>query len=341
MPRNMIGLDISSRRLLAAEVSDGTLIRAHAVELPEGAARDSEVIDVEAVAKSLKRLWSEAGFKTKNVVLGVGNQRVMVRNHTVPVMPSTKLKQALPYQVAELLPVPVNETILDFYPIEEVEEAGHLAMRGLLVAAIKENVETDAAAVAQAGLRLVGVDLSPFAMARALGIAGEAEGTRMIVNIGARTTHLIVVREGVPQFVRTLLVGGEHITDAIVEVTRLSRSAAETMKYRMGIEEGRNPEHRAVSEAQLETLRGVISAIRSTMAFYSENHDGEVEAVSLLGASSHLPGLLRATTEYSGVPVTHAKPFAGIRIGRGVDSDRLGRLAYDFAAPVGLALGKD
>lgn len=181
MPNRIVGLDISARRLLAVEVqgADGkrpVLTRAHAVPLPEGAARDSEVLDVPLASQSLKQLWREGGFRSKRVVLGVGNQRVLVRDHTVPVMPLAQLRQALPYQVAELLPVPVNETLLDFYPLSEVAGSEPPQMHGLLVAAIKESIETNVSTIEDAGLSVVGVDLSPFAIVRALDHAGALAG---------------------------------------------------------------------------------------------------------------------------------------------------------------------
>lgn len=266
MAKHVVGLDISSRRLLAAEVTgpDGKnpiLRRVHAIELPEGAARDSEVIDVTAVSLAITQLWKEAGFRSKRVVLGVGNQRVLVRNLQVPIMPRPQLQQALPYLVADLLPVPIDETILDFYPIEPVEGTETPEMRGLLVAAMKESVETDVATLAQAGLNVVGVDLTPFATLRTLNLKNTAVGTQMVVQIGARTTHLVVTRDGTPQFLRTLPVGGEHVIDATANAIGVSRSEAEALKYRVGIAEGANPEYRLASEIQLEVLLGILRSI--------------------------------------------------------------------------------
>src|SRR5690606_15456003 len=129
-----------------------TLVRAAEVSLDEGQARDTEVIDVAAVSSALTRLWHEGKFRSKRVVLGVGNQRVLVREHTAPRMPIAQLRQALPFQVQDLLPVPVAETILDFYPIEPSPESPETEIRGLLVAALKDAIETNVAALTDAGL---------------------------------------------------------------------------------------------------------------------------------------------------------------------------------------------
>ena len=93
--RNIVGLDIGTTAVRAAEVSygsdgpssRGTLNAYASVPLPPGAVQDGEVVEPEAVASALKELWNRGKFSTKDVVIGVGNQRVIVRELEVPAMP--------------------------------------------------------------------------------------------------------------------------------------------------------------------------------------------------------------------------------------------------------------
>lgn len=344
MSGNAIGLDISSRRLLAVEVSGAgkspTLVKAAAMPLPEGAARDSEVLDIAVVSAALKELWTSARFGAKRVVLGVGNQRVLVRDHAVPALPAAQLRQALRYQVADLLPVPVGETILDFYPIEPVPDSTPPQMRGLLVATLKDSVETDVSALADAGLTVVGVDLSPFAAVRALGLGQPFEGTQTVVSIGPRTTHVTVVRGGVPQFVRIVPVGGENVTDAVVENSQFSRADAERLARKIGLLHGKDERFSAMTQGMLEALNGIFSAIRSTNSYYLGNYSGsEISRIVLLGSETRLPGFAEALSEYSGMPVSLGDPLAGVRVSASLKPEFIEQFGADLATPVGLALG--
>lgn len=348
MPQSVVGLDISSRGLLATEIEDPAgkhpkLVRIHAVPLEPGTARDSEVIDITAVSLAVKRLWNEAKFRSKRVVLGVGNQRVLVRDHTVGLMPLPQVRQALPYQVEDLLPVPVSETILDFYPIEEVERADETSeptMRGLLVAAIKEGIETSVATLDDAGLSVIGVDLSPFAIVRAINAAGAPPGTHTVVMVCARTTYIIVLKNGVPQFVRIVPAGGENITDAAQEAMGSDRDAAEILKYQIGIDQGADPRYQGPAQAMLDALKGIFGSIRSTNSYYLSNYPGsEVSSLILFGAETRLPGFARAASEHIGLPVTLGKSLAGVTLGRGIAPEALTLLEPDLVIPVGLALG--
>lgn len=345
MANRIVGLDISSRRVLAVEVEGAAsrhpkLTAVHDVELPEGAARDSEVIEISAVSDALRQLWREAGFKSKRVVLGLGNQRVLVRDHTVPVMPLAQLRQSLAYQVADLLPVPVNETLLDFYPIAEVPGSQPPQMHGLLVAAIKESVETNVATVEDAGLSVAGVDLSPFAIVRALARASQLTGSRTVVVMGDRTTFIIVTADGVPQFVRIVPAGGESLTEAIETATGLDAEQAEELKYQVGIDQGANPEFREPSDAALRALKTLVGSVRSTNAYYQSSYDGEpINDLIVLGRDTRAPGLVRAVGEHAGLPATVGTPLAGLTIAADVDREKLEALEPDIATALGLALG--
>ncbi|MBC9925920.1 MULTISPECIES: type IV pilus assembly protein PilM [unclassified Leucobacter] len=345
MAGSVIGLDISSRGLLAVEIEDPNgrkpkLVRAAEIALDEGHARDTEVIDIAAVSSALTRLWKDGKFKSKRVVLGAGNQRVLVREHTAPRMPLAQLRQALPYQVQDLLPVPVAETILDFYPIEPSPQAPETEIRGLLVAALKDAVETNVAALSDAGLSVVQVDLAPFAGIRAITQAAVPAGTHTVVSIAPRTTTISVIKDGVPQFVRIVPAGGETITDAVAEILNADRSTSEKVKRHLGLEQGADPRHKPVSQAMLDALKGIFGSIRSTNGYYLSNStDDAVDSVILLGAETALPGFARAVVEYVGLPASVGRPLAGITVGPDVPAELIQRRELDLAVPIGLALG--
>ena len=183
----------------AAEVRFGkgeiTLAKFGQVALEDGAVRDGEVIDVEAVGRAIKELWSHTQFSSNKVVLGVANQKVIVRQIDLPYLQGDELKRSLPFQVQDYIPMPVEHAVLDFHPLEEVEDAGTRLLRGLLVAASREMVLNSVHAAEKGGLRPTTVDLSSFAVLRSLGrnnligLGGESEA---LVDIGARVTNIIV-----------------------------------------------------------------------------------------------------------------------------------------------------
>ena len=174
--RTSVGLDIGTSGVRAAELSFGksgvTLERFGQVALAPGAVRDGEVVDVESVAQAIRHLWASAKFGSKKVVLGVANQKVIVRQVDLPWLPDAELRQSLAFQVQDYIPIPVEQAILDYHPLEEVTDAnGARLLRVLLIAASADMVMSAIEAVRKAGLSTSQVDLTPFAVLRAASMA--------------------------------------------------------------------------------------------------------------------------------------------------------------------------
>ncbi|MCC6496575.1 MAG: pilus assembly protein PilM [Propionibacteriaceae bacterium] len=206
MARSIIGMEIAEESIRAVEVTgrrNPSLVAAGEVLLPAGAARDSEVIDADAVALAVSHLWAQAGFRSRKVVLAVANRRLLVREFTAPNLPARQLRAALPFEVAELLPVPAERAVIDFYPL--AIENQHA--RGLLVAGAAEGIEGLIAVLRKANLHVAAVDFLPFGLARAVAmVVPEGSGPVAIAAVGEHTTCFTVVVDGIPRYSRIIPV---------------------------------------------------------------------------------------------------------------------------------------
>jgi len=348
--RAAVGLDIGTSGVRAAELSLGRgapkLERFGQVAVPSGAVIDGEVVDVELVAAALKKLWAEVKFGTKRVALGVANQKVVVRQADMPWMEYDELRKALSYQVADLIPMPVEQAILDFHPLEEfINDAGARMLRVLLVAASRDMISSAMAAVERAGLRPISIDLSSFAVIRSLadpdhlGMASDAEA---LIDIGARVTNIAVHQGGVPRFVRILLMGGSDLTDAVAERLGVPTEEAEVTKQQLGIpsDAGERDAHPAsrVIESSVATF---IEEVRGSLDYYLASPGAiPIRRVVLSGGGSRLRNLGSRISTACRLPVDTAEPMGSLRIGKtGLSDDQLTYVQPIVAVPVGLALG--
>jgi type IV pilus assembly protein PilM len=203
MAKTQVALEITETSVRAVELTTGRtpmLLAAGEVPLPEGAAKDSEILDRDAVAVALQRLWADARISSREVVLGVGNRRILVREHTTQLTNPVHIRQSLPFEVQDRLPVPVDQAVLDFVPTRQDERGVH----GLLVAAVAEHMEELVGALDQAKLRATSIDLVAFGYSRALASLMPAGQTGLFLGIGEHTTHIVIATDGVPRFVRVV-----------------------------------------------------------------------------------------------------------------------------------------
>ncbi len=347
MAKTIVGLDFGHGVIRAAEVVPAhggrkpVLKRYHEVGVPVDAIKEGVVVDQAAVVSALRWLWKVGGFSTKRVVIGMGSQQVLIRELVLPSMPIKHVRESLPYRVQDLLPLPVQDAVLDFYPIEEFEQDGTSQLRGLLVAATRESVLINARAVESAGLRTVDVDLIPFAVTRHQSAGGEA-GTRIFVHVGAVSTSIIVAAQGVPQFIRMLPTGGADLTAAIAERVDLSAQRAEDLKRRVGLAvDPTDPEEAVVAAVCRESARDLLQAVRTTMSFFQNAHvESAFEAVVLSGGGGQLRGLAAAIQATVDLPVEQVRNEQHISLAGSVDESSLMAAGAGPTVALGLTIGR-
>lgn len=347
MNKTIVGLDFGHGVIRAAEVLPAhgrraaELVRYHEVRVPLESIKEGVVVDEEAVVNALQNLRGAAGFGTRRAVLGIGSQQVLIRELIMPAMPLQHIRESLPFKAQELLPLPVEHAVLDFYPIEEVEDGDAPAYRGLLVAATKESVIGNIRSARRAGFTVVDMDLIPFAVIRSQP-EGDRAGVKLFVHVGASSTSVVVAQAGVPQFVRMLPNGGNDLTQALVDQLGLRVDRADDMKRRYGIRgESTDPQSEFVARVNAEGARDIVQATRSTVAFYENAHqpeNGKIHGVVLSGGGSQLRGLAEEIAAATGLPVVRGPGDGGVRIGPRVDEVSLLTAGVTPAVAVGLAL---
>jgi type IV pilus assembly protein PilM len=352
--KRCIGLDVGTHAVRAVEVALGrgrpVLERVGQVTLPPGAVVAGEVADPPAVAEALRRLWRTVGFTSKEVVVGVANQRVITRLAELPVMPEVELRSSLRFQVQDLIPIPIDDVVLDHQVVEQVDDGdGPGRLRLLLVAAHRQMLSSLLAALEGAGLTATRIDLIPFALVRALhdDMADLAEdpagpgprGAEVIVGLGAGITNVVVHDRGRPRFVRSLTTGGIALTEAVAAATEVDFERAEHLKRTAG---SAGADHAVVLAGQsiAPALDPILDDIRSSIDFYLTQPGGQhLERVVLTGGSSRLPGIAERLGRVLGVPVSSADPLARLARGdTGLDEGILTEAADILVVPLGLAL---
>lgn len=346
MGKTIVGVDIGSESLRAVEVEGGrgaraTVVRFHELPLPEGAVRSGEVVEVNTVAAVLKQLWSVGGFKSKKVVLGVGNSKVLVRELTVPRLGKREIRAALPFQVQDMLPVPVADAILDFYPVSEGHAESGPTVSGLLVAAVKEAVMSNVTAVLLAGLNPVEVDLIPFALNRVLLRGQHSEGTVALIDIGQSTTNVVITVDGVPQFVRIIPAGGSDVTRALSVRLGVAPEVAEAEKRDLGLRPATlGPANREAVEVIQETSRELLNSLRNTLSFFVNSRQGQhIDRVLLSGGGALLGSFSTTLAELTRIPVFSERPFDTVTLGKIATRSQGAKDSSNMTVALGLALG--
>jgi type IV pilus assembly protein PilM len=356
MSRRRIGVDIGSTAVRAAEVSmngSPVLTRVAQTPVPAGAVQNGEVRDPRAVADALKELWQRGKFKGRDVILGVGNQRVVVREVSLPWLEEKELRQSLRFQVQEYVPIPVDEAVLDYQVIDEFEQEGRRMVRLLLVAAQQVMIQQIVQAAEMARLKPVGLDLIPFAIVRSAGSSrgmfgeGEEGVDEAVIDVGAEVTSICVHSAGLPRFVRILPSGGKDVTSAIARTMGIPEDEAESLK-RNGAAMHHEP-HEAdghdpvgVRQAAMSRVDAFVSDIRSSLDFYLGQMPGtRIGRVLYTGGGSKLNGFGELLEERLPADVEVGRPFHRVKTAIKMPEEMMAEAEPLLAVAIGLALPGD
>jgi type IV pilus assembly protein PilM len=169
--RSTVGLDIEPGFLAAAEFSGNgkpELVRAATESLGPGLFHEGEVVDVDGLADRVKAFFKEHDLP-KRIRLGVASQKIALRVLELPAIDNDQeLEAAIRFQAQEELPMPLEQAVLDYHVLERVDNGEGGRMRVVVVGARRDTVEHLLAVARKAGLQPELVDLSAFAMIRAL-----------------------------------------------------------------------------------------------------------------------------------------------------------------------------
>jgi len=213
-----VGVDIGTRAIKVAEVRRTAkgieLSRYGVAPTPAAAVQNGMILDPQAAGAAIVGLLREAGIRARRVIASVSGQHVLARILRLPPIPEDEVKQAVRWEAEKHLPFPVEEAVLDTQVVRELSDDGRRQIEVLLAAAPESLVQTYVETLEAAGLTADAIEVSAVAMVRAL--ASQAtEGVVAMVNLGASTTEVAIVREAVPQMTRTMVEGEAATLEAL------------------------------------------------------------------------------------------------------------------------------
>jgi type IV pilus assembly protein PilM len=343
--KTAVGLDIGSSHVKLLELSQNKsgafrLSTFGMVRLPPEAIVDGAVMNTNIVVDAIRDLVQRHRIKTKNVVASVSGHSVIIKRINLPVMSAEELEESIQWEAEQYIPFDVNDVNIDVQIIDPTgDEAGQMEV--LLVAARKELVNEYVSLIHEAGLVPTVVDVDAFALENAFELNYDVPtDTVALVNVGASTVNINVLRKGMTAFTRDVGMGGRQVTEEIQRALNISFEEAEGMKIG-----GDDQDTNAVVPEEIEGVVRTVSEniaveIHRSLDFYLSTASGEtLSKVMLSGGGSRTPGLAQAISRLTNTPYEFMDPFRRIEIDERMFNPRfLQEASHQAAVAVGLAL---
>ncbi len=353
---NPIGLDLGSRAYKAVslgKVKDGYTLNGLAFqELPFP---EEEIPPEEFLADNLKRFVREGGLKMRDVVVSLSGEHTNLRVQEMPRMGKEELRNVLPYEIEQYLPINPEESVVDFEILGDVK-ADASKMSVLLAGGQLAAADSLYKSIAAARMTCHAIDVDDLALVNmfAANYAHDEEYRKVVclINVGNRITSVLIFDEGIIRFFRSITIAGETLTKDIQREFALKAEQAEDLKKEQAkivVEEAANFSlsmfDRADRSLQIfESISGnlnkLLAEIKRCHDFYDTQFKGRsVERILLGGGGAKLKNLDRFLGDKLGMPVEFANPFRQVRVpAKGAVSTLVEEHGPAFAVGVGLAL---
>lgn len=339
MKKNIVGVDIGSsgvKLVQLREVKEGyQLQKIGILPLPAEAIVDNTLMDSSSIVETVKHLLANLHIKSKEAVCSISGNSVIIRKISLPVMPVEELEDQIQWEAEQYIPFDINDVNVDFQILSSDEQDAS-KMNVLLVASKKDIINDYQAVFAEAGLKLVVVDVDSFAVQNAYetNYPGETNEVVALVNIGASIINLNIVSGGVSLFTRDVHMGGNLYTEEIQKQFGLNSEDAEVKKLTAS-----GSDDLRLKDILQRVNETIALEIRRSLDFYNSTAgEGRISKVYLSGGAAKTALLMEAVKQRLSLPVEMLNPFLRVAVNeKEFDLEYLQEIAPLVTVAVGLA----
>lgn len=302
------GLDISATQAIAvqARVQDGRIVteRVAVQPLPPSLLREGVVVDPDGLARELRRLFARRGF-ARRVRVGLATPRTVLRVIDLPPLDDRDIKLALRMQAQDRIPMPLERAVVDFQKVGLVDTPEGQRLRVVVVVTEREGVERLLQALRRAGLKPVGVDLSIFAVIRALRDHEPPNGPLLYAHLGD-LGNIAIAEAGICRFTRVAPPGLATLVERLIEEHELPAERVVELLQQVALDGGAQLEEsdelgRVVRELLAHAARELGTELRTAAEFYANQYASPVSAGVVTGPLAQIPGFVDAVASASGL----------------------------------------
>lgn len=339
---SIIGIDVGSSAIKVVSIKPGkqpVLSGFGVAHLPqEGVIVEGNIVDGLTVTDTLKDVLKAGKLKGSAYVGGLLSQNTIIRFIRMPIMADDELKEAIKFEAEQYIPYSIDEVQISYFKLGEIAEEEGSQNYILLVCTPREVLNTYQTTLKNAGVTLKVVDVDCFGVLNSIHSQIDNDSIIAVIDIGASTTNIDIIKRGVLDFHRNVNIAGNNISNVIKDVLKLELSQAENIKKeegRVAIEESDRNE---VSDVINTIIEELVSEIRRSFDFFkAQSRERQIDKIILTGGTSKLPNIDVFLANELGIEVDFADPFGELGVSV-PNMEELEDYKQELTAAIGLAL---
>lgn len=287
---DFFGLDVGTTAIRMVQLKGAggvkSLVRYAFVPIDSKIASSDAPADQQKLLEAVRQLISEAGVTTRNVAVGLASQRVFTTLVDIDRLSPEELSKTIKYQADSLIPTPLSESKIDWALLgDSPKDPAKVEL--LLSSATNDFIEARLDLLESIGLEVIAFEPDNLALTRAM-IAPEITTPHMVVDIGNKTTDIVVTMGGAPRLTRSIPTGSETIVKSAMQNLNIDEKQAEQFVFKFGL--NKDKLEGQIYSAIISTVDILSSEIEKSIKFFQARYQNiKLERIIVTGGASTLP----------------------------------------------------
>jgi len=291
------------------------------------------VLPQEKLVEAITDLLQETKVSSKVAGFTIPLRSSFLRVIEIPPVEEKYLKTVIPIEARKYVPVPIDEVSLGWTVLPPQYNSGDPGKMDVILAAIHNDILNSYTQIAsRLNLESKILEIEAFSAMRGMGEAYSVP--TLICDIGALSTKIYVVFDGLTWLAHSIGKGSQDITLNLSKVMGLTIEEAELLKRGEGV----NSNNADVKSIISLLMQNVFVEIKRVTALFESRRGKKIERIVLSGAGALMPGIEGLWSEEFKLPVDKSEPFKQIDTLE-VLKKALQEAGPEFAGAMGVAMG--
>jgi len=287
---SFFGLDIGTTAVRVVQLRGGgpvkTLTRYAYVPVDSKLVLSDSKTDQQRLVQVIRELVEQSGMTTRNVAVGIPSQKVFTAVVDFDRLPQAELAKAIKYQADSLIPTPLEKSKMDWAVIGDSPK-DKTKVEVLLSSVENDFVEQRLDMLESIGLEVIAFEPDNLALTRAL-IPGDSPQAQMVLDMGSRSSDLVVTVGGAPRLTRSIPTGVEAIVRSAAQNLNIDDTQARQFVFKFGL--GRDKLEGRIYDAINGTVEILTGEIDKSIKFFQSRYaEVPVSRIVVTGGASALP----------------------------------------------------
>ncbi|MFW5782238.1 MAG: type IV pilus assembly protein PilM [Candidatus Muiribacteriaceae bacterium] len=340
--KTVVGIDVGSSAVKVVAIKEGkepVMTGFGVAPLPlEGVIVEGNIVDGAIVSETVREVMKASKIKGTLHVGGLLAQNAIIRFIKMPVMPDEELREAIKFEAEQYIPYSIDEVQISYFTLGEIVEDEVSQNYILLVCTPKEVLNTFQATLKNAGVTMKVVDVDCFGVINSCLHQIDPDGIVAVVDVGASTTNIDIIKRGVLDFHRNINIAGNNISNVIKDVLKLELAQAESIKKEEGRVSVDESDRNEISDVINTIVEELASEIRRSFDFFkAQSREKQIDMIILTGGTSKLENLDVFLANELGIEVVHADPYEQLSVNV-PNMEAIDEYKQELSSAIGLAL---